>query len=62
MELGYVLGMDWRTGPKTIICCPEGFWRKGNVDIISLRNNNAHRLVDNKDDFLDEILIWLEEQ
>jgi len=24
---------------KLIICCPEGFWRKGNVDIVCTRNN-----------------------
>lgn len=22
-----------------IVCCPEGFWRKGNVDIVCQRNN-----------------------
>lgn len=26
------LGLFGRTG-KLIVCCPEGFWRKGNVDI-----------------------------
>jgi hypothetical protein len=62
MELGYVLGMDWHDGPAVIVCCPEGFYRKGNVDIISLRNNNAHALVNNKADFLEEILFWLDEQ
>jgi hypothetical protein len=24
---------------KVIVCCPEGFWRKGNVDIVCKRNN-----------------------
>lgn len=24
---------------KMIVCCPEGFWRKGNVDIVCSRNN-----------------------
>ena len=24
---------------KLIVCCPEGFWRKGNVDIVCRRNN-----------------------
>jgi hypothetical protein len=24
---------------KLIVCCPEGFWRKGNVDIVCTRNN-----------------------
>ncbi len=24
-------------GPKLVVCCPEGFWRKGNVDIACAR-------------------------
>jgi hypothetical protein len=27
------LGLFARTG-KMIVCCPDGFWRKGNVDIV----------------------------
>lgn len=27
------LGLFARTG-KMVVCCPEGFWRKGNVDIV----------------------------
>lgn len=27
------LGLHARAG-KLIVCCPEGFWRKGNVDIV----------------------------
>jgi hypothetical protein len=30
------LGLFARTG-KLIVCCPEGFWRKGNVDIVCKR-------------------------
>lgn len=33
MELGYMV----RKG-NVYVCCPEGFWRKGNVDIICERN------------------------
>jgi hypothetical protein len=29
-------GLFARTG-KMIVCCPEGFWRKGNVDIVCAR-------------------------
>jgi len=29
-------GMYLRTG-KLIVCCPQGFWRKGNVDIVCRR-------------------------
>jgi hypothetical protein len=35
MELGFLCA----SAPhKTHVCCPEGFWRKGNVDIICERN------------------------
>lgn len=30
------LGLFARTG-KLLVCCPEGFWRKGNVDIVCER-------------------------
>lgn len=30
------LGLFARSG-KIIVCCPEGFWRKGNVDIVCER-------------------------
>lgn len=30
------LGLFARSG-KVIVCCPEGFWRKGNVDIVCER-------------------------
>ncbi|WP_394843338.1 nucleoside 2-deoxyribosyltransferase domain-containing protein [Pendulispora brunnea] len=30
------LGLFARTG-KVIVCCPDGFWRKGNVDIVCAR-------------------------
>jgi len=30
------LGLFARSG-KVIVCCPEGFWRKGNVDIVCRR-------------------------
>lgn len=36
MELGYRLGMYHRLSDM-IVCCPTGFWRKGNVDIICHR-------------------------
>lgn len=32
------LGLFAHTG-KMIVCCPEGFWRKGNVDIVCDRYN-----------------------
>jgi hypothetical protein len=33
MELGYCKGR----GKSISVCCPEGFWRKGNVDILCER-------------------------
>ena len=30
------LGLFAKSG-KLIVCCPEGFWRKGNVDIVCIR-------------------------
>lgn len=30
------LGLYARSG-KLVVCCPEGFWRKGNVDIVCQR-------------------------
>ena len=32
------LGLFSRTG-KLIVCCQEGFWRKGNVDIVCKKYN-----------------------
>jgi len=38
MELGLVAEYD-----NVIVCCPEGFWRKGNVDIVCECYNIMHR-------------------
>lgn len=35
MELG--LAASQKTYEKVIVCCPTGFWRKGNVDIVCKR-------------------------
>lgn len=36
MELGYVIGRRFgKTG--IVVCCPDGFWRKGNVEILCAR-------------------------
>ena len=34
LELGY-----FAQSGKMIVCCPEGFWRRGNVEIMCTRNN-----------------------
>jgi len=49
MELGYIAGMG-NSRPLTIVCCPQGFWRRGNVEIICDRATIG--LVDNFDDFI----------
>jgi len=33
LELG-LLARDRRRLQRSVVCCPEGFWRKGNIDII----------------------------
>lgn len=35
LELGIVAGL----GKAAVVCCPRGFWRKGNVDIVCNRFN-----------------------
>ncbi len=32
------LGLFARTG-KVVVCCPDGFWRKGNVEVVCDRYN-----------------------
>jgi hypothetical protein len=27
------------TSKKLIVCCPDGFWRKGNIEVVSQRNH-----------------------
>lgn len=44
---------------KIIVCCPDGFWRKGNVEVVCKRNNIP--LVDNFDDLIKEIKKTIEE-
>jgi hypothetical protein len=49
MELGYYAHTD-----KMLVCCPEGFWRKGNVDIICERENI--RVIENFEEAIDVLL------
>jgi hypothetical protein len=32
----FELGLFARSG-KLVVCCPDGFWRKGNVDVVCKR-------------------------
>lgn len=50
MELGLMAGLK-----KTIlVCCPEGFWRKGNVDLLCMRF--GHRQVDTLQTLIEETI------
>lgn len=44
MELGYAIGQG---RDNILVCCPYGFWRKGNVDILCERN--GHRVFESLD-------------
>jgi nucleoside 2-deoxyribosyltransferase len=46
MELGFVIG----SGKCGVVLCPEGFWRRGNVDIITRRSNQFIK-TDSYEDF-----------
>lgn len=43
MELGIVSQMP--VDKNVIVCCPEGFYRKGNVDIVCSRMNHINLLI-----------------
>lgn len=34
LELGLVIGDDCQHREKIFVCCPDGFWRKGNVEVV----------------------------
>jgi len=44
------LGLAAASGSNVVVCCPDGFWRKGNVEIICVRF--AIPLYDNYEDLL----------
>ena len=46
------LGLFARTG-KLVVCCPDGFWRKGNVQIVCDRY--GIKIVDTLDDLITSI-------
>lgn len=43
------LGLHAREG-RVVVCCPEGFWRKGNVEIVCKKYNL--KLFESKDEFI----------
>ena len=46
------LGLFARSG-KAVVCCPDEFWRKGNVEIVCTRYNVP--MVDTLDDLIHEV-------
>lgn len=48
------LGILTANPNKLLVCCPEGFWRKGNVDVVC-RKYNIHQIND-KDSFFKAIM------
>jgi hypothetical protein len=46
------LGLFSRSG-KVIVCCPDGFWRKGNIDIVC--NRYGIRTVEKLADLIDAV-------
>ena len=46
------LGLAARTG-KAVVCCPDGYWRKGNVDVVC--EHHGIRRVSNIGELADEI-------
>lgn len=46
------IGLHAKSG-KMIVCCPEGFWRKGNVDIVGLKY--GYPVVDTIEELIDAI-------
>jgi hypothetical protein len=50
------LGLCARSG-KLKVCCPQGFWRRGNVEVVCQRNRIP--LFDTLDDLLDDLMAGL---
>jgi nucleoside 2-deoxyribosyltransferase len=55
-ELGYALGK----GKRVVVCCPDDFWRKGNVEIMCERADGINRVPVHST--LDEAFIALKSQ
>ncbi|MEY4564007.1 MAG: hypothetical protein RLZZ618_3284 [Pseudomonadota bacterium] len=51
------LGLAARTG-KAVVCCPDGYWRKGNVDVVC--DHHGIRRVANIGELADEIRRYCE--
>lgn len=55
MEIGiYINTLDWNK--QMIICCPDGFWRKGNIEILVDRYPYHCKLVDSYKDLIESVI------
>lgn len=54
LELGYCSQMK-----QMIVCCPDGYWKKGNVQVVCERNNIP--LTNNINEFIGAIKLWCNE-
>jgi len=52
LELGLACG---QANQQIIVCCPDKFWRKGNVDIVCSRFGEMVSLVDTYEDLIKSI-------
>lgn len=59
MELGVRLAGSKRR--ETLVCCPEGFWRRGNIEVISARAGLEPPLP-SLDALSDKVLSWINRQ
>lgn len=50
LEYGLFAGQD-----KMIVCCPEGFWRKGNIEVTSSYYATGHNLYSDLDEAIDRL-------
>ena len=48
-------------GPHMFVCCPDGFWRKGNVEVTMAYFSEPHMLYNDLDDMIESVKGYLEE-
>lgn len=62
LELGLIAGDLNPESPydfqRAIVCCPQGFWRRGNIEIVCERHGIT--LVDNFEAFVDTLSRWIQ--
>ena len=55
LEIGYMAGMQKHPGHKNVfICCPNGFYRKGNIEIVCERH--GFNLYEDEDEMFEQII------